>query len=257
MLTGTKLVRSTILFILLFALGCGGEKKEEAPKPEAATAEPTGTSAIAGTVNFTGKARRGARLRMNADPVCLKQHTKPVYGEAVVVNDNKTLRHVLVYVTDGLGGRKYDPPQEKVIFDQKSCLYTPHVVGIQVGQEFEVRNSDPTLHNVHSLSKENRPFNIAQPKQGMTFTRKFEKPERFRVKCEVHPWMSAYVGVFTHPFYAVTGDDGTFKIKDLPAGEYTVEAWHEKYGAQTMKVTVGEADTTTVEFTYGGTQPGA
>ncbi len=242
-----------IALILIFALGCGGEKKEEqAAKPAVAPAKPTGIGTIAGTVNFTGKAPRAARLRMNADPVCLKQHTKTVYGEKVVVNENATLRHVLVYVKDGLSGRKFDAPEEKVIFDQKGCLYTPHVVGIQVGQEFVVRNSDPTLHNVHTLSKENKPFNIAQPKQGMTFTRKFETPETFRIKCEVHTWMNAYVGVFTHPFYAVTGDDGTFEIKDLPAGEYTVEAWHEKYGAQTMKVTVGAAETATVEFTYEG-----
>lgn len=240
-----------IALILIFALGCGGEKKEEqAPKPAVAPAKPTGIGTIAGTVNFTGTAPKGARLRMNADPVCLQQHTETVYGEEVVLNENGTLRNVFVYVTEGVGGRKFDPPQEKVLFDQKGCVYTPHVVGVQVGQEFEVRNSDPTLHNVHTLSKENKAFNIAQPKQGMTLTRKFDTAEKFKVKCEVHPWMSAVVGVFTHPFYAVSGDDGTFAIENLPAGEYTVEAWHEKYGAQTMKVSVAAKDTATVNFTY-------
>ncbi|MFQ5799701.1 MAG: carboxypeptidase regulatory-like domain-containing protein [Bacteroidota bacterium] len=246
-----------ISLILLFALGCGGEKKEEAAKPEATPAKATGIGAIAGKVNFTGKAPRAARLRMNADPVCLKQHTETVYGGEVVVNENGTLRNVLIYIREGLGGKIYTPPPDSILFDQKGCLYTPHVLGIQVGQEFVVKNSDPTLHNVHTLSKENRPFNIAQPRQGMTFTRKFEKPETFKVKCEVHPWMNAYVGVFTHPFYAVTGDDGSFAIKNLPAGEYTVEAWHEKYGAQTMKVKVGTAETATVDFTYEGPKPGA
>lgn len=207
---------------------------------------------VTGKVSFQGDPPKAMRLRMNADPVCLKQHAEPVYGEEVVVNKNGTLKNVLVYVKDGLGGKKFETPKDTVVFNQKSCLYTPHVLGIQVDQELEVKNSDPTLHNVHTLSKVNSPFNIAQPKQGMVFKRKFQKPEVFKVKCEVHTWMNAYIGVFTHPFYAVTGDDGAFTIKGLPAGEYTVEAWHEKYGAQTMKVKVGATGTQTANFTYQG-----
>lgn len=205
---------------------------------------------VAGKVIFEGTAPKAAILRMDADKVCKAAHKQPQRSEEVVVNANGTLKNVLVYVKSGLGTRKFEPPATKVVFDQIGCIYVPHVVGIQTGQELEVVNSDPTLHNVHSLSKENPPFNVAQPKKGMKLTKKFEKPEVFKVKCEVHTWMGAYIGVFSHPFYAVTGDDGTFTLAKLPAGEYTIEAWHEKYGTQTAKVKVDAAGKATVDFKY-------
>ncbi len=212
------------------------------------------TSAIAGDVtgkvSFQGTPPKAARLMMNADPVCMRQHKEPMYSEEVVVNKNGTLKNVLVYVKEGLGNKKFDVPTQKIVFDQKGCTYHPHVLGIQTGQELEVVNNDPTLHNVHSLSKLNSQFNVAQPKQGMKLSKKFDKPETFRVKCEVHTWMGAYIGVFSHPFFAVTGDDGTFSLKQLPAGDYTIEAWHEKYGTQTMKVKVGATGAATANFTY-------
>ncbi|HTY57399.1 MAG TPA: carboxypeptidase regulatory-like domain-containing protein, partial [Bacteroidota bacterium] len=193
---------------------------------------------VSGKVSFAGTAPKEARIMMNADPVCVKQHKTPVVGEEVVVNKNATLKNVLIYVKEGLGNKKFDPPSAKLEFNQQGCQYSPHVLGIQTGQELEIVNSDPTLHNVHSLSKENAQFNVAQPIKGMKLTKKFDKPEVFKVKCEVHTWMGAYIGVFNHPYFAVTGDDGSFRLKNLPAGDYTIEAWHEKYGTQTMKVKV-------------------
>lgn len=205
---------------------------------------------VAGKVSFDGAAPKAARLNMNADPVCAKGHKAPVFSEEVVVNKNGTLKNVLVYVKEGLGGKKFDAPSSKVVFDQVGCQYTPHVLGIQTGQELMVKNSDPTLHNVHSLSKENPQFNVAQPKKGMTLTKKFDKTESFKVKCEVHTWMNAWITVFNHPFYAVTSDDGSFSLKKLPAGDYTIEAWHEKYGAQTMKVKVAASGEAKADFKY-------
>ncbi len=207
---------------------------------------------VTGKVAFDGKAPAAARLRMDADKVCARAHSAAVFGEEVVVNKNSTLKNVLVYVKDGLGGKKFDAPKEKVVFDQVGCIYKPHVLGIMLGQELEVLNSDPTLHNVHSLSKQNSQFNQAMPMKGMKLKKTFDKVETFKVKCEVHPWMNAYMGVFNHPFYAVTDDTGNFSIKGLPAGEYTIEAWQEKYGTQTMKVTVGATDKKTVDFKYVG-----
>ena len=207
---------------------------------------------VNGKISFSGTAPKPSKIMMNADPVCVKQHKTPVVGEEVVVNKNGTLKNVLVYVKEGLGSKKFDPPASKLEFDQKGCQYTPHVLGIQVGQELEVVNSDPTLHNVHSLSKENPQFNVAQPKQGMKLTKKFDRPEVFKVKCEVHTWMGAYIGVFPHPYFAVSGDDGSFSLKNLPAGEYTVEAWHEKYGTQTMKVKVAASGAATADFKFEG-----
>ncbi|MCZ6777198.1 MAG: carboxypeptidase regulatory-like domain-containing protein [Ignavibacteria bacterium] len=205
---------------------------------------------ISGKVMFEGKAPKGRRLRMDADKVCKAAHKKPVRGETVLVNSDSTLRNVIVYVKEGLRKKKFKAPSEKLVFDQKGCIYTPHVLAIQTGQELEVRNSDPTLHNVHSLSKKNPSFNVAQPIKGMKLTKKFAKPELFKVKCEVHSWMGAYIGVFSHPYFAVTGDDGSFSLKKLPAGEYTIEAWHEKYGTQTMNVSVGAKESKTVDFTF-------
>jgi plastocyanin len=207
---------------------------------------------VSGTVSFGGTAPKAARIMMNADPVCVKQHAAPVTGEEVLVNKNGTLKNVLIYVKEGLGSRKFDAPASKLEFNQKGCQYTPHVLGIQVGQELEVVNSDPTLHNVHSLSKENPQFNVAQPKQGMKLTKKFDKPEVFKVKCEVHTWMGAYIGVFNNPFFAVTGDDGSFTLKNLPAGDYTIEAWHEKYGTQQVKVKVAASGAAAASFKFEG-----
>ena len=205
---------------------------------------------VTGKVSFDGTPPKGQRLKMNADPVCMKAHKDAVLSEEVVANPNGTQRNVLVYVKEGLGSKKFDPPSAKVEFDQIGCMYSPHVLGIQTGQELIVKNSDPTLHNVHSLSKDNPQFNVAQPKKGMTLSKKFDKPEVFKVKCEVHTWMGAYMGVFSHPFFAVTGDDGSFTLAKLPAGDYTIEAWHEKYGTQTAKVKVDAAGKATADFKF-------
>jgi plastocyanin len=205
---------------------------------------------ITGKVTFEGTPPKAPRIMMNADPVCVRAHKGPVFGEEVVVNKNGTLKNVLIYIKDGLGSRKFTPPSTKLEFDQKGCQYIPHILGIEAGQELEIVNDDPTLHNVHSLSKINPQFNVAQPKKGMRLTKTFDKPEIFRVKCEVHTWMGAYIGVFSNPYYAVTGDDGSFTLKKLPAGEYTIEAWHEKYGVKTMKVKVGATGEVKADFTY-------
>jgi plastocyanin len=205
---------------------------------------------LVGKVSFEGTPPKEPRINMNADPICTRAHKGPVFSEEVEVNKNGTLKNVLVYVKDGLGNKKFSPPSEKVEFDQVGCMYHPHVLGIQAGQELVVKNGDPTLHNVHSLSKENDQFNIAQPKKGMQFSKKFDKLETFKVKCEVHSWMNAWITVLNNPFFAVTGDDGTFDLKKLPAGDYTIEAWHEKYGIQTMKVKVPAKGEATVDFKF-------
>ena len=205
---------------------------------------------VTGKVLFAGTPPKMARVNMAADPICMKAHKDPVFSEEVEVNKNGTLKNVLVYVKEGLGNKKYEPPATKVTIDQLGCRYYPHVLGIQTGQELEVVNSDPTLHNIHSLSKDNTPFNVGQPKKGMMFTKKLDKPENFKVKCDVHTWMNAWITVFNHPFYAVTGDDGSFTLKKLPPGDYTIEAWHEKYGTQTMKVKVPATGEAKADFKY-------
>ena len=205
---------------------------------------------IKGKVDFKGKKTTPAKIKMSADPKCVKIHAgKDVTSEQVVVNDNNTLRYVFVYVKKGLEGKKFPTPSQKVTIDQKGCMYNPHIFGMMPNQSIEITNSDQTMHNIHALPKNSTQFNIAQPKQGMKMTKSFTKSEvMVKIKCEVHNWMACYVGVLDHPFYAVTDDKGNFEIKNLPAGDYELEAWHETYGTQTMTVSVGAADTKTADF---------
>ena len=159
------------------------------------------------------------------------------------------LKNVFVYVKDGLGNRRLRTPKTPVVLDQEGCRYMPHVFGVQVGQPLEIRNSDPTLHNVHAVPKINEEFNFGQPIKGMKSTGAFDKPEvMVSFRCDVHGWMNAYASVVTHPFFAVSKNDGTFEIKGLPAGTYTIEAWHERLGTQTQKVTVSAKAGATANF---------
>ncbi|MXW00243.1 MAG: hypothetical protein F4X59_00305 [Holophagales bacterium] len=235
--------------------GCGdgasdGAGGDAAPAAESPPAEPLGTSAIAGVVRFDGEVPELRPLNMDADPACAAKHTEPVYPEILAVDDQAGLANVLVYVADNVPQGPY-PPAEPPVIDQQGCRYTPRVAGIMVGQELKVLNSDELLHNVHSLSEVNRPFNRAMPaaiKQA-TFSFTDEEPA-FRIKCDVHPWMSSYVGVFSHPYFAVSGPDGSFEIPGLPAGTYTIEAWHERLGTMRSGVTLLDGLTATVDLTF-------
>jgi hypothetical protein len=182
---------------------------------------------------------------MNADPNCAALHPEAIETEKVVKGAGDGLSNVFVYVKSSVPG-SYPPPAEPVTLDQKGCTYHPHVFGIQTGQKLVVKNSDETLHNIHARPATNAEFNQAQPFVNMTLERTFDKVEvMLPFKCDVHPWMSAYVGVLNHPFFAVTGADGSFSIGRLPAGTYTVEAWHEVLGTRSQEVTVtagGAAD---------------
>ena len=204
---------------------------------------------LTGKVLFEGTAPAPVPIRMDADPVCLLQNKNGQTMEEVVVNSNGTLKNVFVYVKQGLEGQTFQAPATAVTFNQTGCHYEPHVFGIMANQPLEILNSDGTLHNVHALPKNSKEFNLGMPIQGMKLTQKFTAPEvMVKIKCEVHPWMAAYAGVLSHPFYGVTGDDGTFTIKDLPPGEYVLEAWHEKFGTQTATVKVPESSEATFTF---------
>ena len=204
---------------------------------------------VTGKINFTGVAPKPVVLRMDADKVCKGAHSSPVTSQEVVVNGNKTLKNVFVYIKSGLT-QKYNAPSSAVTLDQKGCEYSPHIFGIQVGQELIVQNSDKTLHNVHALGKKNAQFNTAQPLQGMKLKKKFDKVEvMMKFKCEVHNWMNSYAGVVDNPFYDVSDENGSFSLKGVPAGSYTIEAWHEKFGVKEIKVTVTDKGATT-DFSF-------
>jgi plastocyanin len=191
---------------------------------------------------FEGTAPAPQIVKADADPKCKLVHPNGIDPQQVVVNGNATLKNVFVYAKEGVTGT-HEAPKEPVKLDQHGCEYQPKVFGVQAKQPIEIVNSDDTLHNVHALPTQSKEFNLGMPIKGMKLKKTFDKPEvMVKIKCEVHPWMAAYAGVLEHPFYGVTGEEGSAVIKDLPAGEYTIEAWHEKYGTQTQKVTMADAD---------------
>jgi len=206
---------------------------------------------ITGNVVYDGKVPALKPLSVAAEPICSKKH-ETVPNEALVLGTGNTMANVLVRIAGGLpAGKSYPAPTTPVTMDQDGCQYKPHVMGIMVGQPFKVLNSDGILHNVHALPKLNATFNMAMPPTRKEATATFGKEEgMFVIKCDVHPWMQSYMGVFSHPFFAVTGADGKFTIANLPAGTYEVEAWHEKLGTQKATVTVGASDSKTASFKF-------
>jgi plastocyanin len=240
---------------LLLACGGGADAPPAAEAPAAAPAPapapaPLGTARIAGTATYQGEVPALPALRMDADPQCAAKHTEPVLSQDLVLGADNALGNVFVRVK-WPGDGPLPAPAEPVVFDQNGCMYQPHVVGVQVGQKFLIKNSDGLLHNVHSLSEQNPPFNRAMPASIHEVEQTFDKEElMFRIKCDVHPWMNAFVTVSPHPFFAVTGADGAFEIGGLPAGTYELEAWHERLGTQTATVTVADGESATQAFTF-------
>ncbi len=213
----------------------------------AATAAFAGS--VTGTITYDGKVPNLRPYDMAADPDCAKKHSGgKAANEMLVLGDGNTLANIFVQIKNPPAG-DHAAPSEPAVIDQDGCIYTPRVAGVMVGQPLKFKNSDGILHNVHGLPEANREFNIGMPP---TLTEKdvtFNKPEPlFKVKCDVHPWMNSYVAVMTHPYFAVTGTDGTFSI-DVPDGTYEVEAWHEKLPAQTGSVTVA-GGAATLDFTF-------
>src|SRR5574338_735519 len=209
-------------------------------------------SSITGTVTYAGTVPNLRPLAMDADPACAKMHSGPVPSEMLVLGNGNTMGNIMVWVSKGLpAGKTYPAPKNPVVPDQKGCQYHPHVMGIMVGQPYRILNSDGILHNVHALPKINKPFNRAMPATVKEASASFAKPEAlFEVKCDVHPWMHAYVGAFTHPFYSVTAKDGKFTISGLDPGTYEISAWHERLGTQTATVTVGANETKAQNFKF-------
>jgi plastocyanin len=241
--------------IALAALtACSGDSSKSAEPvspaaaPDAKKVDTATAATIKGKVLLEGTPPENPVIKMGSDPAC---GSAEVRAESYVA-DSGALQNVFVHIKDGLGNKYiFDTPTEPVKLDQKACRYVPHVLGVRVSQPLEVANSDQTLHNVHGMPKTNREFNHGQPIVGMKNTVTFTSPEvMVPFKCDVHAWMSAYVGVVPHPYFAVTGKEGAFELQTIPPGTYTVEAWHEKLGRQTQTVTLGEKDSKDVTFTF-------
>lgn len=247
------------LTALALLAACGGAPEEAAapaptetaaPAAAPAAAGPTGTATIAGTITYEGQVPTLRPLDMNADPNCAAKHDSPVMPDMLVLGEGNTMGNIFVQVKNAPGGT-YPAPAAAVVIDQNGCRYEPHVAGVLVGQALEFKNSDGLLHNVHGLPQVNPSFNVAMPGSRTETDIELNQPEPlFPVKCDVHPWMQAFVAVMSHPFFDVTGTDGGFTIANLPAGTYEIEAWHERLGTQTTEVTVAEGGTATADFTF-------
>ncbi len=229
--------------VVVALAGCGGAPSP--PPAPVATLDPATTGVIAGTVRLEGTPPDAPMIRMDGDKRCaglVPGATRAM--ESYGVGPGGTLANVFVYVKSGLDGRSFPVPQTPVVLDQQRCWYEPRVVGVRVGQPLEVRNSDPLLHNVRADSAVNEPFNQGQPVQGVRYSHTFSTEEvMVPMKCDVHAWMQAWIGVVDHPYFAVTGPDGAFSLPNLPAGNYTVEAWHEAAGTVTGTATVSARGT--------------
>ncbi len=245
-------MKTVFAFAVVALAGCSRPKPAPA-EPVYFKVDPATSGTVSGKILFTGKAAPSKIVDMEEDPQCQKLHPEPVVDRPVDVNKNGTLRNVFVYVKQGLEGKKFAPPAAPAVMDQKGCWFEPRVLGIQTGQELEVTNSDPVTHNIHPRAHVNREWNQSQAQGSAPLERKFSQPETMiRVKCNIHGWMHAFIGVVDNPYFAVTGSDGSFELKNLPPGEYTIEAWQEELGVAVQRVTVTPSGKTEVAFTFKG-----
>jgi plastocyanin len=237
------------MLLVAVLAACGGTS--ETPPPAAAPVknpvDPATAGRIVGKVSFKGTAPAPQPIKTGTDPYC----TTPIKTEDVVVGSDGALENVFVYVKDGLGNLVFPVPTTPVALEQEHCRYKPHVLGIQVGQTLDIINDDDTVHNIHAVPTNNGEFNKAQQFKGFRNTHVFNTKEvMVPFKCDVHRWMLAYVGVLDHPFFSVTGNNGTFTLEGLPPGTYTIEAVHEKLGRQTQSVTLEAKGSQEITFTF-------
>ncbi len=249
--------RLSIFVTVLLLVGCGKkatETKEETattPQQQATPIDQATVGEVTGKVSFQGEKPKLSVIHMDQDPVCVSKHSAAVHFEDGEVNDNGTLPNVFVYVKEGAEKYTFATPSEPVTLDQNGCMYKPHVLGIMAGQDLHIISSDPTTHNIHPMPKDNREWNESQAPRAAPLDKKFARAEiMIPVKCNQHPWMKAYIGVMKSPFFAVTGSDGTFTIKGVPPGDYTIEAWTATFGTEDQKVTVARKATQTVDLTF-------
>ena len=251
MVKTSMVVRPLVFFLALgITMGCSRGDSEPPQRGPATPLDPATTGTIAGKVIFRGTPPAPSRPQIKGDPACVVE--QPDTAGDVLVHDG-LVESAFVYVKEGLANRVFELPKAPVTIDQKSCRYLPHVVGAQTGQEIFFLNSDATLHNVHTQPKLSSAVNFGMGVKGSKRPIRINKSEvMVTVKCDVHPWMRAYIGVLDHPYFAVTGPDGAFRLENLPPGTYTLEAWHEHFGQREAKVTLSEKGKAEIELAFGG-----
>src|SRR5438128_7712092 len=221
-----------------------------------AAAAQANTGTIKGHVHLSGKLPGNPIIRMGMDPMCSKINAgKRILQEYVVATVAGSLANVFVRLQ---GNVPQSPVStQPVVIDQRGCVYAPRVVGVRAGQVLQIKNSDALMHNVHGLSGKDNSFNVGQPAAGMVYQWKAKNEEiMVHLKCDIHNWMNAYIGVVTNPYFAVSDTAGTFQIDKIPPGTYTLQAWHERFGMLTKTVTVKAGSALSIDFTYTGSEKG-
>jgi plastocyanin len=249
LLAGVLVAGALLAAALLTA--CGPSAGDPPPPPPGAipAGQQIGGAAIEGRVVFTGTPPPRKPIRMTSEAACHRPDAETLTEEVVVAADGG-LKNVWVRVVSGLGERVFAPPAETAVMDQAGCVFKPHLLAVQTNQVITFTNSDPVLHNVRAVARKNRGFNLSMPGHGRTVRRFFGEPEIVSIRCDLHPWMNAVIAVESHPFHRVTGDEGGFAIRGLPAGDYEVEAWHEKLGTRRAAVTLAADETRRLEIAF-------
>jgi plastocyanin len=239
--------------------GCSGTESSKQPVTSPAkeawfNVDPNSASAVTGKALYEGRKPVRKPVGMDEEPQCARLHQSPVIDDSLVVNAEGALANVFVHITRGLEGKKFEPPTDAtapVVIDQKGCWFSPRVTGMRAGQRLKVTNSDPLTHNIHPMAEVNRDWNQSQSPGADPLIRRFTQPEvMIRVKCNIHSWMRSWIGVVDHPYFAVTGADGGFQLRDLPPGNYTIEAWQEQLGAQEQQVTLPPSGKIDIVFRF-------
>ncbi|HZY72000.1 MAG TPA: carboxypeptidase regulatory-like domain-containing protein [Edaphobacter sp.] len=249
-----------ICCVAALTIGCSGKKNAE---PAAGHAEQPTVSyfkvdaatagSITGTIRYTGKKPARKLIDMSEDPACVEAHQGKAYDESLVVGPKGALANAFIYIKKGFEGKTFAVPATPVVIDQRGCWFRPRIVGIQTGQVLQVINSDPVTHNIHPMAEINREWNHSQGPGDPPMSRKFLKPEiMIPVKCNIHSWMHAYIGVVDNPYFAVSKEDGSFAIENLPPGTYTLGVWQEKLGTQEQQLTVAPHQNVVADFTFKG-----
>ena len=247
----TKLLYCAVLLaVVLLIVQQRASDIAAAPAPDNVYDPAKATASVTGKVMFEGT--RPSPVMLPMTPECVNAHNGPGFDEIITVSENNAIKDVFVYAKEGAEKWTYSAPTQPVLLDQIGCHYVPHIFGIMVNQPLEILNSDPFFHNLHSIAAQpaNDAFNLGLPIKGMKVTRTFGTPEVIPLKCDIHRWMSSYIHVVKNPFYAVSDADGSFAIRNLPAATFTLEAWHEKLGTQTKKVTLTSGKSQEVTFTF-------
>ena len=260
MKTVSRISHCCLAYLVFLTIGCSS-KPNAAPNASPAAqpavsffkVDPATAGTLIGTIRFTGKKPSPKLVDMSEDPACVEAHHGKTHDESLIVDAKGSVGNAFIYVKAGLEGKNFEIPQTPVVIDQSGCWFRPRVMGIQTNQTLQVTNSDPVTHNIHPMAEVNREWNHSQGPGDAPINRRFTKSEiMIKVKCNIHSWMHAFIGVVDHPYFAVSKADGTFQIRNLPAGTYTVAVWQENLGTQEQQIAITPHNDSVTNFTFKG-----